>query len=174
MATSNQGAADPADFEIMKNALYKIAEEMRVVLAKTAYSPILKSAGDYSCGVFDAAGFGMHGRHVGAKRLEQCRALPGLGGDDGYDMNHGWWLLVACTAQHPTAGLLQGRVENTIGGRCSRDSPLQQQAAEMAGKSLCRGRIQPLPDEHLDAPQHGAQLLRIAAARNRLADRLSR
>lgn len=49
-------APDPAAFEIMKNALYKIAEEMRVVLAKTAYSPILKSAGDYSCGVFDATG----------------------------------------------------------------------------------------------------------------------
>jgi N-methylhydantoinase B len=47
---------DPATFEIVKNGLYKIAEEMRVVLAKTAYSPILKSAGDYSCGVFDAAG----------------------------------------------------------------------------------------------------------------------
>ena len=29
---------------------------MRVVLAKTAYSPLLKSAGDYSCGVFDARG----------------------------------------------------------------------------------------------------------------------
>ena len=43
--------ADPAIFEIVKNGLYKIAEEMRVVLAKTAYSPILKSAGDYSCGV---------------------------------------------------------------------------------------------------------------------------
>jgi len=48
--------ADPATFEIVKNSFYKIAEEMRVVLAKTAYSPILKSAGDYSCGVFDAAG----------------------------------------------------------------------------------------------------------------------
>jgi N-methylhydantoinase B len=46
--------ADPATFEIVKNSLYKIAEEMRVVLAKTAYSPLLKSAGDYSCGVFDA------------------------------------------------------------------------------------------------------------------------
>lgn len=56
MGTTNQTAADPAAFEIMKNALYKIAEEMRVVLAKTAYSPILKSAGDYSCGVFDAKG----------------------------------------------------------------------------------------------------------------------
>src|SRR5436190_1309267 len=54
-----EGAAqktDPATFEIVKNSLYKIAEEMRVVLAKTAYSPILKSAGDYSCGVFDAKG----------------------------------------------------------------------------------------------------------------------
>jgi len=40
--------SDPATFEIIKNSLYKIAEEMRVVLAKTAYSPLLKSAGDYS------------------------------------------------------------------------------------------------------------------------------
>ena len=47
---------DPASFEIVKNSLYKIAEEMRVVLAKTAYSPLLKSAGDNSCGVFDARG----------------------------------------------------------------------------------------------------------------------
>jgi N-methylhydantoinase B len=47
---------DPATFEIIKNSLYKIAEEMRVVLAKTAFSPLLKSAGDYSCGVFDAQG----------------------------------------------------------------------------------------------------------------------
>src|SRR5437764_780726 len=48
--------ADPAAFEIVKNSFTKIAEEMRVVLAKTAYSPILKSAGDFSCGVFDAKG----------------------------------------------------------------------------------------------------------------------
>lgn len=48
--------SDPATFEIVKNSLYKIAEEMRVVLARTAYSPLLKSAGDYSCGVFDARG----------------------------------------------------------------------------------------------------------------------
>ena len=49
-------AADPASFEIVKNSLFKIAEEMRVVLCKTAYSPILKSAGDFSCGVFDGKG----------------------------------------------------------------------------------------------------------------------
>src|SRR3974377_1608063 len=48
--------SDPATFEIVKNSLYKIAEEMRVVLAKTAYSPLLKSAGEYSCGIFGARG----------------------------------------------------------------------------------------------------------------------
>ncbi|PWU21202.1 MAG: 5-oxoprolinase [Candidatus Rokuibacteriota bacterium] len=47
---------DPATFEVVKNALYAAAEEMKVVLAKTAYSPILKVAGDYSCGLFDVTG----------------------------------------------------------------------------------------------------------------------
>ena len=47
---------DPATFEVVKNSLYSVAEEMRVVLAKTAYSPILKLAGDYSCGIFDVHG----------------------------------------------------------------------------------------------------------------------
>ncbi len=37
---------DPARFEIVKNALYSAAEEMKIVLAKTAYSPLLKVAGD--------------------------------------------------------------------------------------------------------------------------------
>src|SRR5262245_15759100 len=54
--THASASADPASFEIVKNSLFKIAEEMRVVLCKTAYSPILKSAGDFSCGVFDAKG----------------------------------------------------------------------------------------------------------------------
>ena len=45
-----------ATFEVVKNSLLKIAEEMKIVLAKTAYSPILKVAGDYSCGVFDIQG----------------------------------------------------------------------------------------------------------------------
>ena len=47
---------DPATFEVVKNALYAAAEEMKIVLAKTAYSPILKVAGDYSCGIFDRTG----------------------------------------------------------------------------------------------------------------------
>lgn len=47
---------DPARFEVVKNALASAAEEMKVVLAKTAYSPVLKASGDYSCGIFDAQG----------------------------------------------------------------------------------------------------------------------
>ena len=47
---------DPARFEVVKNALTCAAEEMKIVLAKTAYSPLLKVAGDYSCGIFDIAG----------------------------------------------------------------------------------------------------------------------
>jgi N-methylhydantoinase B len=47
---------DAATFEVVKNALYAAAEEMKVVLAKTAYSPLLKVAGDYSCGLFDTRG----------------------------------------------------------------------------------------------------------------------
>ena len=47
---------DPARFEVVKNALFAAAEEMKIVLAKTAYSPLLKVAGDYSCGIFDTEG----------------------------------------------------------------------------------------------------------------------
>lgn len=47
---------DPARFEVVKNALISAAEEMKIVLAKTAYSPLLKVAGDYSCGIFDRHG----------------------------------------------------------------------------------------------------------------------
>jgi N-methylhydantoinase B len=47
---------DPARFEVIKNALTSAAEEMKIILAKTAYSPLLKVAGDYSCGIFDVTG----------------------------------------------------------------------------------------------------------------------
>src|SRR3954454_23749883 len=47
---------DPARFEVVKNALSCAAEEMKIVLAKTAYSALLKVAGDYSCGIFDTQG----------------------------------------------------------------------------------------------------------------------
>lgn len=47
---------DPATFQVVKSALYCAAEEMKIVLARTAYSPLLKVAGDYSCGLFDVRG----------------------------------------------------------------------------------------------------------------------
>jgi N-methylhydantoinase B len=47
---------DPARFEVVKNALCSAAEAMKIVLAKTAYSPLLKVAGVYSFGIFDIAG----------------------------------------------------------------------------------------------------------------------
>lgn len=58
MATPDRPAPpiDAARFEIVKNALLSAAEEMKIVLAKTAYSPLLKMAGDYSCGIFDVGG----------------------------------------------------------------------------------------------------------------------
>ena len=52
----DQAFSDLATFVVIKNSLYAAAEEMKVVLAKTAYSPILKVAGDYSCGIFDISG----------------------------------------------------------------------------------------------------------------------
>ena len=55
-APTRRPNTDPARFEVVKNALYSTAEEMKIVLAKTAYSPLLKVAGDYSCGIFDATG----------------------------------------------------------------------------------------------------------------------
>jgi N-methylhydantoinase B len=55
-AGRSETRTDPATFEVVKNSLYSAAEEMKVVLAKTAYSPILKVAGDYSCGIFDVNG----------------------------------------------------------------------------------------------------------------------
>lgn len=53
---SSLAGIDPAKFEVVKNSLISAAEEMKIVLAKTAYSPLLKVAGDYSCGIFDTEG----------------------------------------------------------------------------------------------------------------------
>ena len=47
---------DAITFQVIKNSLISAAEEMKIVLAKTAYSPLLKLAGDYSCGIFDVYG----------------------------------------------------------------------------------------------------------------------
>ena len=47
---------DPVSLEIANHRLASIAEEMGVVLGRTALSPNIKERRDYSCAVFDAEG----------------------------------------------------------------------------------------------------------------------
>jgi len=47
---------DPISFEILKNSLISIAEEMGVVLRRSSFSPNIKERRDYSCALFNATG----------------------------------------------------------------------------------------------------------------------
>ena len=47
---------NPVLLEIFKNRFSAIAEEMGVVLKRTAFSPNIKERRDYSCAIFDARG----------------------------------------------------------------------------------------------------------------------
>ncbi len=47
---------NPVTLEIVRNALYAIAEEMRIILMRSARAPLLKEAGDLSCALTDAEG----------------------------------------------------------------------------------------------------------------------
>ncbi len=46
---------DPIELELFRNLFVSIAEEMGVVLRKTAFSPNIKERRDYSCAVYDSA-----------------------------------------------------------------------------------------------------------------------
>ena len=47
---------DSISFEILKNSLISIAEEMGVVLRKSSFSPNIKERRDFSCALFNASG----------------------------------------------------------------------------------------------------------------------
>lgn len=47
---------DPVTLEIVRNAVHSIAEEMRIILMRSARAPLLKEAGDLSCALTDAQG----------------------------------------------------------------------------------------------------------------------
>ena len=49
-------AVHPVTLEVVRNALYAIAEEMSIVLMRSARSPLLKEAGDLSSALTDAGG----------------------------------------------------------------------------------------------------------------------
>jgi N-methylhydantoinase B len=46
-------AIDPVRVEILRHAFLSVADEMKIVLARTAHNPIIYDVLDFSCGVFD-------------------------------------------------------------------------------------------------------------------------
>jgi N-methylhydantoinase B/oxoprolinase/acetone carboxylase alpha subunit len=71
---------DAIEIELFRNLFVSIAEEMGVVLRKTAYSANIKERRDYSCAVYDAAGntvaMGDHMPvHLGAMPLSVRHAI---------------------------------------------------------------------------------------------------
>jgi len=62
-------SADPITLEVVKNALSSIADEMALVILRTAYSSIVRDSMDYSTGLCDRQGrviaFGPHGIPIG-------------------------------------------------------------------------------------------------------------
>jgi N-methylhydantoinase B len=47
---------DPITFEVIRSALYAVADEMKVILTRSARSPLLQEAGDLSCALTDSQG----------------------------------------------------------------------------------------------------------------------
>ena len=47
---------DPVVLEVVRHAIYSIAEEMRAIVMRSARSPVLKEAGDLSCALTDPQG----------------------------------------------------------------------------------------------------------------------
>ena len=58
---------DPIAFELFKNAIFSIADEMALTVFRTTYSGVLKDNMDYSTGFADAEG----------KLVAQGLTLPG-------------------------------------------------------------------------------------------------
>ena len=56
MLTLKVGVNDPITFEVLKNALGAIADEMGIVLRRSSYSPNIKERKDFSCALFDSDG----------------------------------------------------------------------------------------------------------------------
>ena len=48
--------SDPVTFEVVRNSLYAICEEMKSVLIRTSFSPLLSLSADLSCAILDQDG----------------------------------------------------------------------------------------------------------------------
>ena len=60
---------DPIAFELFKNAIFSIADEMALTVFRTTYSGVLKDNMDYSTGFADAEGNRAGPYAAGAPRL---------------------------------------------------------------------------------------------------------
>jgi N-methylhydantoinase B len=56
MTDTHTGRPNPITLEVVRNALFAIADEMRVIIMRSARSPLIKEAGDLSCVLTDARG----------------------------------------------------------------------------------------------------------------------
>lgn len=54
--TATAAGTDPVTLEILKNALESLADEMALIILRSAYSPIVRDSMDYSTAVCDAQG----------------------------------------------------------------------------------------------------------------------
>ena len=59
--------SDPIEFELFKNSIFSIADEMALTIFRTTYSGVLKDNMDYSTAMFDGSG----------KLVAQGLTLPG-------------------------------------------------------------------------------------------------
>lgn len=56
MSSPSLLASDPVTFEVVRNSLYAICEEMKSVLIRTSFSPLLSLSADLSCAILDIEG----------------------------------------------------------------------------------------------------------------------
>ncbi|HEY0440343.1 MAG TPA: hydantoinase B/oxoprolinase family protein, partial [Xanthobacteraceae bacterium] len=49
-------ARDPVTFEVVRSALYATCAEMKSVIMRTSFSPLLSLSADLSCALLDADG----------------------------------------------------------------------------------------------------------------------
>ena len=67
---------DPITLEVIRNGLSSIADEMALIIMRSAYSPVVRDIMDYSTGVCDA-----DGRIIAQGTVDEGRRLAGDGND---------------------------------------------------------------------------------------------
>ena len=101
MATSGIIDRDPVTFEVVRSALYAICEEMKSVIMRASFSPLLSLSADLSCALLDAKGHVVaQGNdipvHLGAVPFTAAAAfgafpIDGWRAGDGVLLNDPYW-----------------------------------------------------------------------------------